>query len=106
MIRAKNGQRYVGSAQNLSERLVTRGDHEYQQLIEDPNSEVFTMTLDPAMVKGSFRKTLRAAEEFWIRALGAQSAENLNEISGDEAGEIWRLCPKYGLPELGPPIAH
>jgi hypothetical protein len=62
IIGTSTGERYVGQAQNLSTRL-TRGDHAYQALIEDPNNELFTMSLVASKVKGSTQDALHAADE-------------------------------------------
>jgi hypothetical protein len=104
VIRGSNGERYVGSAKNLYDRLVKQR-HDWRSLIMDPNSEVFTMKLDNSKIKTSLTEALRVSEEYWIRALGAKDL-GLNEISAREAGKYEHYIKTYGLPTFGPPIAH
>jgi len=104
VIRSSTGARYVGKADNLSVRL-TRGNHSYQSLIEDPNSEVFTMSLDVSQIKSTEREALFAVEEFWIRALGARGL-GLNKGTPMSQQKLADYIQKYGLPQLGPPVPH
>jgi hypothetical protein len=108
VIRASNGQRYVGQAENLSGRL-TRGNHKYQTLIEDPNSELFTMTLDTTKVKGSTKDALDAVENFYIKALGAKRVSgglNGRWQRNPETGWESAYLKQYGFPSMEDPVSH
>jgi RHS repeat-associated protein len=109
VIRAKNGQRYVGQAENLATRLSS-SQHKYATLIRDPNSEVFTMSLDVSKVKGSVEDALDAAEDFYIKALGAKNNPlNPSGINGRfQHNPDWMNAyfEKYDFPPMGDPVAH
>lgn len=109
VIRTKSGDRYVGRAQDLYDRLVRRGDHDYQALIEDPNNELFTMSLDASKVK-STKDALAAAEDFYIKALGAKrTGTNPGGINGRfERSPGWmnNYFQQNGFPPMSDPVAH
>jgi RHS repeat-associated protein len=110
IIRSVTGERYVGQAENLATRLVKRGNHKYQALIEDPQSEVFTMTLDTSKVASSTEDALDAAENFYIKALGAKKVNKggLNGRFQRSPPKGWEnaYLSKYGFPPMGDPVAH
>jgi hypothetical protein len=108
IIRTSSGDRYVGQAQNLSTRL-TRGNHAYQALIEDPNNELFTMSLDASKVK-STKDALSAAEDFYIKALGAKrTGSNPMGINGRfQRNSDWmnNYFQQNGFPPMSDPVPH
>jgi predicted GIY-YIG superfamily endonuclease len=110
VIRTSTGERYVGQAENLATRLVKRGDHKFQALIEDPKNEVFTMTLDTSKVNSSTEDALDAAEGFYIKALGAKKVNQggLNGRFQRNPKKGWEnaYLSKYGFPPMGDPVAH
>jgi Pretoxin HINT domain len=108
VIRTKSGDRYVGRAQDLYDRLVNRGDHDYQSLIEDPNNELFTMKLDTSKLKGSTKDALAAAEDFYIKALGAKrtNPSGLNARFERNPGWVNNYFQQNGFPPMGDPVAH
>ena len=109
IIRASTGERYVGQAKDLAGRL-TSSSHDFAKLIRDPNSEVFTMSLDVAKVKGSTSDALHAAEDFYIKALGAKrtsaNATGLNSRFQRNSDWMNNYFNQNGFPPLGDPIAH
>jgi hypothetical protein len=109
IIKTPRGDKYVGQATDLAERLSDSA-HKHAALIRDPANELYTIGLNTTKWKGSVRDGIDMAEEFYIRALGAKGGSSnpsgLNRRFEVNQADLEKLVNQFGFPDLNAPTSH
>jgi hypothetical protein len=109
LLRLHLGEKYVGQADNLLERLIKRGDHKHQTLINEPANKLTTYQINMSewLARGgkAGKQAQDVFEEIMIRTLDSAS-DGLNERHEMNIEEFIRVATEIGAPKINKVLEH